>query len=158
MYFFRVSSVFSRPTSARPCFYFLCFFYLPQVEKVPIPESIVYFIKEIPSTFRVTFYVYFTFFLTFYLCFTFFLLFTCTLCFSLHFLPVLYFLMRRYWNTRTDKFTHNIIGFGTPWFGHFRVVENEEVIFGRCRFFCGQSPANMMAPCRFLHLECTIDQ
>jgi hypothetical protein len=29
-----------------------------------------------------------------------------------------------------DKFTHDIIGLGIPWFEPFRVVENEEVIFG----------------------------
>ena len=60
---------------------------MPQVEKVPILESIVYFIKEIPSTFRVTFftfrvtfYLYSTFFLTFYL----YLLFSYLLCAALH--------------------------------------------------------------------------
>jgi hypothetical protein len=29
-----------------------------------------------------------------------------------------------------DKFMHDIIGLGVPWFEPFRVVENEEVIFG----------------------------
>jgi hypothetical protein len=38
-------------TSGKPCVYFSCFFYLPQVEKVPIPESTTYVEKEIPSTF-----------------------------------------------------------------------------------------------------------
>jgi hypothetical protein len=29
-----------------------------------------------------------------------------------------------------DKFMHNIIGLGIPWFKPFQVVENKEVIFG----------------------------
>jgi hypothetical protein len=37
--------------SGKPCVYFLWFFYLPQVEKVPIPESTAYLKKEIPSAF-----------------------------------------------------------------------------------------------------------
>ncbi len=32
--------------------------------------------------------------------------------------------------SRHDKFTHDIIGLGITWFEPFRVVENEEVIFG----------------------------
>jgi len=39
------------PTSGKPCVYFSCFFYLLQVEKVPIPESTAYLKKEILSTF-----------------------------------------------------------------------------------------------------------
>jgi hypothetical protein len=35
----------------KPCVYFSCFFYLLQVEKVPILESTAYLKKEIPSTF-----------------------------------------------------------------------------------------------------------
>ena len=37
--------------SGKPNVYFSCFFYLPQVEKVPILESTAYLKKEIPSTF-----------------------------------------------------------------------------------------------------------
>jgi hypothetical protein len=61
--------------------------------------------------------------------------------------------MQHYWNTRADKFMHNIIGLGIgiPWFEPFRVVENVSGSHG-------QSLADMMARYHFLHMEYTIDQ
>jgi len=47
----QLEKIVSNDTSGKPCVYFLCFFYLPQVEKVPILESTAYLKKEIPSTF-----------------------------------------------------------------------------------------------------------
>jgi len=67
---------------------FSCFFYFPQVQKATVPESSAYFKQELPSTFSVTFYLYFTFSVTFYPYFTFFFTFG----------------MRCYWNTRTSYF------------------------------------------------------
>ena len=61
-------------TSGKPCFFFSHFFHFPQVQKVTVPESIAYLKKEIPSTFWVTFYLYFTFFLLVVAKYTFFLL------------------------------------------------------------------------------------
>ncbi len=58
-------------TSGKPCFFFLCFFHFPQVQKATVSESSAYLKQELPSTFSVTFYPYFTFSVTFYLYFTF---------------------------------------------------------------------------------------